>query len=99
MKTRRIRRVLLSIGAAVLLSRPDLLFSDSPPRVCGPLSGPVVVPSSDEPQGATACVSGQAGIYPCMNVDLMSVLPLSSMGCGAGNSLWGWTDPLGGKEY
>ncbi|MEP6994348.1 MAG: choice-of-anchor B family protein [Acidobacteriota bacterium] len=46
-----------------------------------------------------ACVNGHAGIYPCQNVDLLSVLPLSAMGCADGNSLWGWTDSLDGKEY
>lgn len=45
------------------------------------------------------CVDGKAGNYPCKNVDLLSVLPLSSMGGGNGNSMWGWTDPSGGKEY
>ena len=100
MESRRIRRLLLMVGTAVLFNRPGLLFSASPPRVCRPQSGPVVVlPGSNEPQGAAACVSGHAGIYPCQSIDLVSVLPLSSMGCGAGNSLWGWTDPLGGKEY
>ena len=99
MKTRRTGRMLFWIGLVTVCGQPTPLFSASPPRICRPLSGPMVVPSSNEPQGATACVGGQAGIYPCQNIDLMSFLPLTSMGCGAGNSLWGWTDPLGGKEY
>ncbi|XVV07440.1 choice-of-anchor B family protein [Actinosynnema sp. CA-248983] len=45
------------------------------------------------------CVNGKADIYPCKNVDLLSVLPLSSMGGGNGNDIWGWTDPSSGKEY
>ncbi|MBY8854552.1 choice-of-anchor B family protein, partial [Saccharothrix sp. MB29] len=40
-----------------------------------------------------------ADIYPCKNVDLLSVLPLSRMGGGNGNDVWGWTDPSSGKEY
>jgi len=51
------------------------------------------------PMSLTPCVNGFAGIYPCLDVDLLSFLPLSSFGSSAGNSCWGWTDPLTGKEY
>jgi choice-of-anchor B domain-containing protein len=50
-------------------------------------------------QAAATCSGGTAGGYPCRNIDLLSVLPLSAMGGGNGNSMWGWTDPQGGKEY
>jgi choice-of-anchor B domain-containing protein len=45
------------------------------------------------------CVDGMAGNYPCNNVDLLSVLPLNSIGGGNGNDIWGWTDTTTGKEY
>jgi len=45
------------------------------------------------------CIGGMAGPYPCNNVDLMSFLPLSTIGGGNGSSLWGWTDPDTGREY
>ncbi|RSN24278.1 regulator [Streptomyces sp. WAC 05977] len=45
------------------------------------------------------CVNGMADKYPCKNVDLLSVLPLSGLGGGNGNDIWGWTDPSSGKEY
>ncbi|MEV0457354.1 choice-of-anchor B family protein [Catellatospora methionotrophica] len=48
---------------------------------------------------ATPCSGGFAGAYPCSNVDLLSVLPLGSIGGGNGNSMWGWTDSSTGKEY
>lgn len=48
---------------------------------------------------AVPCVDGKAGAYPCENVDLLSVLPLSDIGGGNGNDIWGWTDPGSGKEY
>ncbi|MBB5869095.1 choice-of-anchor B domain-containing protein [Allocatelliglobosispora scoriae] len=48
---------------------------------------------------ATSCVGGTAAGYPCSNVDLLSVLPLASIGGGNGNSMWGWTDSATGKEY
>jgi choice-of-anchor B domain-containing protein len=47
----------------------------------------------------TSCVSGNAGGYPCSNVDLMAFLPLAQIGGGNGNDIWGWTDPADGKEY
>lgn len=50
-------------------------------------------------QAAAACVGGMAAQYPCSNIDLLSVLPLSSIGGGNGNSMWGWTDSTTGKEY
>ncbi len=49
--------------------------------------------------GITPCVNGMAGIYQCQKIDLLSNLPLSSLGGGAGADIWGWTDPLDGKEY
>ena len=52
-------------------------------------------------QGATRCVNGFAGAYPCRNVDLLSFLPRTEMGAGdnQGSDIWGWTDPASGKEY
>ena len=51
------------------------------------------------PLGATPCVAGQAGSYPCNNVDLLAFMPLATIGGGEGNDIWGWTDPLTNKEY
>lgn len=47
----------------------------------------------------TPCVNGMAGGYPCNNVDLIHFVPLSAFGGGSVNEVWGWTDPLDGKEY
>jgi len=47
----------------------------------------------------TPCISGFAGVYPCNNIDLLSHLSITQLGGGAGNDVWGWTDPLNGKEY
>ncbi len=47
--------------------------------------------------------SGMAGIYPCKDYDFMSRIPVSTLATTAGNpegsDIWGWTDPLDGKEY
>lgn len=45
------------------------------------------------------CENGNAGQYPCKNVDLLSTMPLSSIGGGRGNDIWGWTDSADQKEY
>jgi choice-of-anchor B domain-containing protein len=51
----------------------------------------------------TTCVGGLAGTYPCSNVDLESFLPLNAIGGtssnSAANDIWGWTDPVTGREY
>ncbi|WP_452225653.1 choice-of-anchor B family protein [Lacinutrix chionoecetis] len=51
----------------------------------------------------TPCVSGMAGIYPCNDYDLMSIIPVSTLattsGTPEGSDIWGWTDPLNGNEY
>jgi choice-of-anchor B domain-containing protein len=50
-------------------------------------------------QSITTCSGGMAGGYPCSNIDLMAFLPLSQIGGGNGNDIWGWTDLITGKEY
>lgn len=51
----------------------------------------------------TNCVNGFAGIYPCNNIDLLSNIPATTLantsGTPEGSDIWGWTDPLDGKEY
>ncbi len=56
-------------------------------------------PESLAAMSITSCVDGDAGGYPCSNVDLMAFLPLNQIGGGSGNDIWGWTDPLNGDEY
>ncbi len=62
-----------------------------------------------EPQGLEAivggpqsCDDGKVGEFSCSQVDLVSFLPVSAVGGGRGVRLagvWGWTDPVTGKEY
>ena len=49
--------------------------------------------------GPQSCVSGRAGDFPCSGISLQSRVPLEDMGEGAGNDVWGWTDPATGREY
>jgi len=51
------------------------------------------------PMSFTPCVNGMAGTFPCRNVDLMSLLPIESIGGGTANDVWGWTDPQTSREY
>lgn len=46
-----------------------------------------------------ACVDGMAGGYACQNIDLLAHLPLSDIGGGSGSDIWGWTDPVSGREF
>ena len=50
-------------------------------------------------QADAMCSGGMAGPYPCRDIDLMAFLPHAEMGGGSGNDLWGWTDPVTGREY
>ncbi|WP_442847266.1 choice-of-anchor B family protein [Leeuwenhoekiella sp. H156] len=48
---------------------------------------------------ATPCENGFAGEYPCSGYDLQSRIPLRRLQGASGNDVWGWTDPVSGKEY
>jgi choice-of-anchor B domain-containing protein len=43
--------------------------------------------------------TGMADIFPCMNVDLLQRIHLDTFEAGSGSDIWGWTDPMTGKEY
>ncbi|KAI8892029.1 hypothetical protein BC833DRAFT_533414 [Globomyces pollinis-pini] len=45
------------------------------------------------------CTNGFANEYPCKNINLLSYIPHTKMGARGGNDIWGWEDPLTGKEY
>ncbi|HEX2030941.1 MAG TPA: choice-of-anchor B family protein [Actinomycetota bacterium] len=65
-------------------------------------SMPLAPPAAAQPsstQGPIECTDGFAGVYPCQDVDLLSFIPNGNLGGGTGNDVWGWTDPLTGKEY
>jgi len=49
--------------------------------------------------GLTHCVNGDAAGYACDGVDLISFIPLSTLGGGEGNDLWGWTHQRSGREF
>ncbi len=99
--------VLLLIGVSTLCF-PGAIWAADPalPQDEGPFTtvqeaflADLEPPQNLSPEHETPCVGGFAGAYPCENVDLMELLPLTSIGGGNGNDVWGWTDPMTGKEY
>ena len=49
-----------------------------------------------------ACEDGSANVFTCNNVDIVSFLPVRQLGGGRGaevSDVWGWTDPVTGKEW
>ncbi len=52
--------------------------------------------------GRIDCEGGNASLFGCDKVNLISFLPMSEVGAERGvmlNDIWGWTDPETGKEY
>ena len=97
------KKLRVGIWACLALFAAGLLFSvravhDEDHPIGG---GPNGQPNGQSlaAMGKTPCVGGMAGTFPCHNVDLASFLPLSDIGGGSVNEVWGWTDPLTGKEY
>ncbi len=52
--------------------------------------------------GQVQCTDGEALDWPCSDIDLVAFIPTHQMGGGRGtmaNDVWGWTDPVSGREY
>jgi choice-of-anchor B domain-containing protein len=51
-------------------------------------------------QPGFVCEGGSANGYPCDKIDLRAFMPRADLGGGSQNlnDIWGWTDPLDGKE-
>lgn len=65
----------------------------------GAIPGAAQIPITGQ---EVSCSGGTASGYSCENVDLLSYLPIWSLGGGGGvelNDIWGWTDSTTGKEY
>lgn len=48
---------------------------------------------------AVACTNGMADGHACRRIGLESRLTVSQLAYGELNDVWGWTDPVGGREY
>lgn len=51
------------------------------------------------PAGAATCTDGMAAGHACHRVDLEARLDTAALGYGNLNDIWGWTDPVSGREY
>ncbi len=53
------------------------------------------------PQGTESqlCTSGVSSGFACSNVELLSRMPLATIGGGSGADSWGWKDPATGRYY
>jgi choice-of-anchor B domain-containing protein len=83
----------------ILLGTTFLFFSCSTDDVPTDDSQNSEVGSNDATNIGQPCVNGTAGNYPCNGFDLLGTLSLDDMQAGAGNDVWGWTDPTTAKEY
>ena len=95
-------------GSPLLFAHPEGPAHHNPLPVHASATMQAFARDQHEPQNlaslsTTNCVGGFAGIYPCNNVDLEAFMPLADIGGtrsnSAANDIWGWTDPLTGKEY
>jgi choice-of-anchor B domain-containing protein len=50
---------------------------------------------------SVGCVDGFADGFPCHNVHLQALVPLSTAGLSSAsaNDVWGWTDSISGREF
>ncbi|HYD47121.1 MAG TPA: choice-of-anchor B family protein, partial [Terriglobales bacterium] len=85
---------LLAVLTLLCLHAARLVGHEEPSGEVDPANGDL-----SQPIYGQVCEGGFAGPFPCDHVDLLAYLPHSVLSGGAGNSLWGWTDPLTGSEY
>jgi choice-of-anchor B domain-containing protein len=85
------------LGSAVVLEKQGSAWAErsrfvgESPKGYGAMTG-----------GKVDCTGGKAGAFDCGDVDVLSFLPVSSIGGGRGvqvNDTWGWTDSQTGKEW
>lgn len=96
--------VLCSLVLALALVAPaNAATTAADPRDGKQTEGVTAEPAATLPGGPAGttvdCVDGQAGPFPCENVDLASIVSLPELGGGTGSDIWGWTDPQTGSEY
>jgi choice-of-anchor B domain-containing protein len=56
-----------------------------------------VAPLADA--GPATCIGGVANGHACERIDFVARLDVATLGYGPLNDVWGWTDPLDGREY
>ena len=60
----------------------------------------LVICATAQMAGQGKCISGLVNeTWPCHRVEMMAHVPNVMTGGVAANDIWGWTDPLDGREY
>jgi len=95
---KKINALIISSFTALTLTACGGSGSSSPPpaAVVPPTPPP---PTNNDTLGPSLCVNGIAATFPCGGMKLHKRVPLSDFSAGAGNDIWGWTDPNNGDEY
>ncbi len=86
----------IGAGRALIVARRDGDWVEDTSVTSPPESLPAIL--GDQ----VRCTEGEADLWDCNNVDLVSFLPVSAIGGVRGmrlNDLWGWTDSATGREY
>ncbi|MEX1178153.1 MAG: choice-of-anchor B family protein [Nitriliruptor sp.] len=100
---RRFRAITVALAAlALAVSTGFVAFSGPADAKLAYLSEiETEAPAWTEQLGLSAaeCTDGMAGPFPCDNVDLSAVVPVTQLGGPTGNDVWGWNDPETGREY
>jgi len=77
--------------AAIFDASGSATLVESPAESLAPITGRKV-----------DCTDNRVSIFDCRDVDLLGFLPVTAIGGGRGvrtSGMWGWTDPVTGKEY
>lgn len=93
--------LLLGIVATVTLVAPALWAVEPTEHPHEHVISPSLPADTElpDPEHREECVNGSADGFPCLNIDLLELFSPGDLGGSVGNDIWGWTDPLDGKEY
>ena len=83
-------------GTAAIIEREDEGWSGGT-KVWSEAAGLDAIAGSE-----VRCEDGEAALWSCTDVDIVSFLPVQDLGGSRGvqvNDVWGWTDPETGKEW
>jgi len=85
------RSCVASLALVTALLAPRAASAQDGPEELEPILGETI-----------PCVDGQAGIFECEGIELVSFLPVRAIGGGervGTNDVWGWTDPETDHDY
>jgi choice-of-anchor B domain-containing protein len=83
-------------GATYVVEHDGQAWSESA-RLVGEMYGPAAITGGE----VTCSQEGEAALFGCDGVDLLSFLPLADLEASRGveiNDVWGWTDPESGRD-